>query len=480
MYSANVPQSLRRSSRVPTALPILVTTLDGSPFSEVCETLVVNAHGCLMLSPTKLDAGVPLRFHTREGRETTAHVVSCQPIGAEHQAWRLGARLDRPENFWGLKECPKDWSLPAVIVQTRPPQNSSPTFLPAHQMAAPMSVPTEAMIDRAARQLEDRVKRMIAESVRPLQSEVETLREQLAERQARPPRFEVSLSSIPPELEQQLEARLKRNLEPKALEEARQQYTNLLAAAKATIDQKTREGYEDFLQRVGHELEVVEKRGHDISEHLSETTREHLRRGLDDFREKLHEGGNSLKRLSDELLQFVQDSVSAEHSARLAELEQLRSVVTLESARLHEHIEYLDVRIRNLDESVRSMESGLDKRLSKMSSNTVKDARGQMESAGNDILEEWTARGAAAAANQVDEASGKMRTVQEEIVASGHESLRIQATNALQDFENSMEELARQSVERWRLKLAGGLHGLAKSLGEQFQLQAGSDDERER
>jgi hypothetical protein len=478
MHSANVPQSLRRSSRVPTALPILVTSLDGTQFSEVCETLVVNAHGCLMMSPVKLDSGVPLRLHSKEGREATAHVVYCQPIGSEDHGWRLGAKLDRPENFWGLQNCPKDWALPTVMVQTRPPQTFPPTILPAHHMSGP--IPSEAMIDRAARQLEERVKRMIAESMGPLQAEVTAVREQLAERQARPPRFEVSLSSIPPELEQQLEARLKRNLEPKALEEARQQYTNLLAAAKATIDQKTREGYEDFLQRVGHELEVVEKRGHDISEHLSETTREHLRRGLDDFRQKLMEGGNSLKRLSDELLQFVQDSVSAEHSARLAELEQLRSVVASESARLHEHIEYLDVRIRNLDESVRSMESGLDKRLSKMSSNTVKDARGQMESAGNDILEEWTARGAAAAANQVDEASGKMRTVQEEIVASGHESLRIQSTNALQDFEHSIDEVARQSVERWRLKLAGGLHGLAKSLGEQFQLEAGSDQETER
>jgi len=476
MYSSNVSNSLRRSSRVPTVLPVLVTTLDGSPFSEVCETLVVNAHGCLMVSPAKLDTGVPVRFHTKEGREATAHVVSCQPIGEESQAWRLGARLDRPENFWGLKDCPRDWALPSVVVQTRPPQSLPSTVLPAHTMPAP-GAPTDAMIERASRQLEERVKRMIKEFVQPLEAEVATLREQLAERQARPPRFEVSLSSIPPELEQQLETRLKKNLEPRALEEARQQYTNLLAAARATIDQKTREGYEDFVQRVGRELEVVEKRGHDISEHLSETTRQHLRRGLEDFRQQLLEGGNSLKRLSDELLQFVQDSVSAEHSARLAELEQLRSAVTSESARLHEHIEYLDVRIRNLDESVRNMEAGLDKRLGKMVSNTVKDARSQMESAGSDILEEWTARGAAAAANQVDEASAKMKMVQEEIVASGHESLRIQVTSALQEFERSMEEVARRSVEHWRLKLAGGLNVVLRSLGDQFQLQAGSDEE---
>ncbi len=517
MHSANIPQSLRRSSRVPTAVPILVTSLDGPQFSEVCQTLVVNAHGCLMLSPVKLDSGAPLRFHTKEGREATAHVVSCQPVGSDTHNWRLSARLDRPENFWGVKNCPKDWALPSVLVQTRPPQSVSPNtlpahhlpaqHLPAHQMTLPArqtsEAPTEAMIDRAARQMEAHVRQLIeekvaekiqekikeeiegkieekiAESVSPLQAEIASLREQLAERKAKPPRFEVSLSSIPPELERQLETRLKDNLAPRALEEARQQYTNLLAAAKAAIDQKTREGHEDFLRKVAEELKGVEKRAQDISMHISGSAREHLHRGLDGFHEQLVEGGNSLKRLSEELLQFVHDSLHTEHGARLAELEQLRATVAAESSRLHEHIEYLDVRIRNLDESVRTMESGLDKRLSQMSSNTVKESRRQLESVGNDILEEWTARGAAAAANQVEEATAKMKTVQEEIVATEHESLKNQAANALQDFENSMEEAARGTVERWRLKLAGGLQVLAKSVGEQFQLGSGSDKERE-
>jgi DNA repair exonuclease SbcCD ATPase subunit len=369
--------------------------------------------------------------------------------------------------------------------------------LPARQ---PSEAPTEAMIDRAARQMEAHVRQLIeekvaekiqekiqeeiegkiAESVSPLQAEIASLREQLEERKAKPPRFEVSLSSIPLELERQLETRLKNNLAPRALEEARQQYTNLLAAAKATIDQKTREGHEDFLRKVAEELKGVEKRTQDISVHISGSAREHLHRGLDDFHQQLVEGGNSLKRLSEELLQFVHDSLHTEHGARRTELEELRATVAAESSRLHEHIEYLDVRIRNLDESVRNMESGLDKRLGQMSSNTVKESRRQLESVGNEILEEWTARGAAAAANQVEEATAKMKTVQEEIVATEHESLKNQATNALQEFEQSMEEAAHRTVERWRLKLAGGLQVLAKSVGEQFQLGSGSGEERER
>ena len=106
MHSADVPTLHRRSSRVPTAVQVLVTSLEGKHFSDVCETLVVNAHGCAILTGVKLENGIPLHFHSKEGRETTARVVSCQPIDSDHRNWRLAAKLDRPENFWGLRDCP--------------------------------------------------------------------------------------------------------------------------------------------------------------------------------------------------------------------------------------------------------------------------------------------------------------------------------------------------------------------------------------
>ncbi len=54
MQNSNVP-TLRRSSRVPIAVPILVTSLDPrANFSEVCETLEVSAHGCMMTASMKL------------------------------------------------------------------------------------------------------------------------------------------------------------------------------------------------------------------------------------------------------------------------------------------------------------------------------------------------------------------------------------------------------------------------------------------
>ena len=97
MQSENLPTALRRSSRVPAELPIRVTSLSGARFSEVCKTLVVNAHGCALQTPMRFDTGIPLRFHSDDGRETTAHVVSCQPLGSGNGSWKLAAKLDRPE-----------------------------------------------------------------------------------------------------------------------------------------------------------------------------------------------------------------------------------------------------------------------------------------------------------------------------------------------------------------------------------------------
>ncbi|HET9408403.1 MAG TPA: hypothetical protein VFO39_14270 [Candidatus Sulfotelmatobacter sp.] len=459
-----------------TSLPILVTSLEGKHFSEVCETLVVSAHGCSMLSPTKLESGIPLRFHSKEGRETTARVVYCHPAGPDHRSWRLGARLDQPENFWGLSECPPDWLIsPApkakvLQVPPKPPTTSHPKA--SDQSNQIPGWPIEIVTQR----LEAPMNRLIAEAVRPLHAEIAALKEILKQKQANPSRFEVSLSAIPPELEQQLESRLQKDLAPKVLEEARLQYTNLLDAAKTTIDRKTSEGYEQFLRRVAEELKAVEKRAQDISAHLSETTEQGLHRGLEDFRKKLLEGGNSLKRLSEELLEFLRQSVDHEYASRRGDLDLLRAVIDDESLRLREHVESLDSRIAKLDESARFLESGLDQRLSVMSSNTVKETRGQLEAVSNEMLSDWTTRSNQLLAGQLKQASEEIKSVQNQAIASGTESLKAQAANTLETFQQSLRELATASSERWRAKLDSALKALVKSVGQQFEIDAGSGE----
>jgi hypothetical protein len=477
MHNGNSPTALRRSSRVPTALPIQVTSLAGTYFSEVCKTVVVNAHGCAVLSPVKFDAGIPLRFKNKDGREATAHVVSCQPMGPDNRSWRLGAKLDRPDNFWGLSNCPEDWALPAGPLSAKLQQITSPaTTLAAPKVPSQVNLPQEAMLELVARRLEAPLRRMIAESVAPLQAQVAAVKETLARREANPSRFEVSLSQIPPELEEQMEVRLRKDLGPKVMEESRQQYAQLLEAAKSTIDQRTNEGYEDFRHRATDELKIVEQRAQEISTRMSATAQEQLRRGLEDFQQKLLDGGNSLKRLSEELLEFLQHSLNEEHNARRQDLEQVRASVAAESSRLREDVELLDGRIAKLDESARSLESGLDKRLGEMAANTVRDTRGQLESMANEALGQLTTHSAKILSDQLDEAGANMATAQKNMLTSASESLNVQAANASQAFERSMNEMARNSVERWRLKLAASLNALAKRLGEQFQLEVESGE----
>jgi uncharacterized phage infection (PIP) family protein YhgE len=441
-------------------------------FSEVCETLVVNAHGCAMRSRVKLETGVRLRLHSREGRDTTAQVVSCQPFGSDSQSWMLGARLDRPDNFWGLRNCPKDWAVAAGIpVLTARPQNPTATNSPAAPQAAkPVSQPSEVAHNQAARQTsEEQVKHVITESMRSIQAEVAALREKLLHKEANPSRFEVSLSSIPPELEQQIELRLRKGLEPKVLDEARQQSAQLLVQAQAAIDRKTTEAHERFSGRLAEERRAFEQRAQEISKHISETVRDRVGVGVNEFQQKLVEGGNQLKRLSEELLEFLQSSVNDEHNARRGELEELRAAVKAESARLHELTERLDSRIAKLSDSVRSLESGLDQRLNQMCGRAVSDTRSQLESMAGAILTELTTRSAEALGKQLDETGTKMRDIQKGTVAAVSESLDVQTRNTLQGFERSAEDMARASVERWRQKLASGLSALAKSLDEQLK-----------
>jgi hypothetical protein len=470
MDDRNTSLILRRSSRVPTSIPILVTSLDpGAHFSEVCETLVVNAHGCALRSHAKLETGVRLHLHSRDGRDTTAQVVSCQPFGSDSQSWTLGARLERPDNFWGLRNCPKDWAAAAGIpVLTARPQNGNAQVSP--QVPRPISQSSDVVPDPATRQkAEEYVKRVIAESIHPIQAEVAALREKLLHKEANPSRFEVSLGGIPPELEQQLELRLRKDLEPKILEQARQQSAQLLVEAQAAIEHKTKQAHEHFSHRLADERRALEQRAQEISTRVSEIVGERVGVGVSEFQQKLVDGGNQLKQLSQELLEFLQSSLNDEHSSRRGELEQLRAMLKAESSRLHELTEHLDRRIAKLSDSVRSLESGLDQRLNQMCGRAVSDTRSQIESAASAILTELTTRSTQALGSQLDETSANMRSMQKGIVASVSESLDVQARSALQGYEQSMEELARASVERWRQKLAGGLSALAKSLDEQLQ-----------
>lgn len=474
---ANSPTIPRRSSRVQAAVPILVTSMDNTHFSEVCETLVVNAHGCALLTRVKFAAGAPLHFHSKDGRETTARVVTCQAVGYGNQGWKLGAKLDRPDNFWGLQNYPQDWALPAA---------STAASLPPAPAASPSRVlrqvtpSTSSPLGAVAPHIEVHMKEMIAETIRPLQEQIVALNQRLEQRDAHPSRFEVSLSSIPPELEHQLELRLRGYLGPKLQEEARQQSAHLLQAATAAIEQRTTQGYESFLHRSEEELKVVEKRAEEISARISANAREHLSSGLDTFQQKLLEGGKALKRLSEELFAYLQQSLKEEHDVRREELEQLRTSVAAESSRLREEIQYLDSRITKLNDSAQRLESGLEERLHELASRTTTSARAELEKLANEMFEQITERSANELGDRLKVARENLETMHTGLVTYVRESLKSQSQESLQSFERSMEAVAADCVERWRTRLADGLKALAKTMGEQFELDTESATEPHR
>jgi len=104
-------------------------------------------------------------------------------MGPDGQDFRLGAQLDRPENFWGLESCPDDMAgsskCPRPPLNT-PPKNCrpSPLFCTSRQNSFPAS---RDVLDKLEEQLsEDRLRGILAKLVRPMQAEVTELREKLA------------------------------------------------------------------------------------------------------------------------------------------------------------------------------------------------------------------------------------------------------------------------------------------------------------
>ncbi len=189
-------------------------------------------------------------------------------MGPEGRSFRLGAQLERPENFWGLESFPDDWKvveMPApagqrvldnmsdntpLTISEKPPAES----IVVRQSVYPSQTPARAtreILDKIEEKLsEERLRGVLAKFVQPLQMEVTELREKLASN-AKRNRFEVSLGYIPPEFEEKLWERLRQDLGKRVLEQTREQSAEILGSAKTAIEQKISAESTDFRQRLG-------------------------------------------------------------------------------------------------------------------------------------------------------------------------------------------------------------------------------------
>jgi len=445
MRAQNLPD-LRRSSRLPIALPILVTCID-SGFSEVCETLVVSAHGCALRSSAKLNVGVPVQFQSKDGRWTMAHIVDCQPIDADQQSWKLGARLDQPDNFWKLETCPDDW-------------------------AQPSEVSVRADQARGKRLSEyARFRAVIAEFVDPLQAEIKELREKLAQAPPRRSQFDISLSHIPAEVEEKLLMRLREELGAQVLRQTRQQSEEVLETAKEAIGRRITEAHSEFREQVGQDLQAVEQRAQGFSQEITDGVQKHLVSGAERFQKQVVEAGIRLERRSEELLRSLQQRLSEEHDMYRREMEKVQAAVASESSRLQAQNAELAARMAKLDESARQLESDLDGRLVQMGSDIIAGARTQLEKALDVVLRELGTRNSQELSKHLEDACEHLQSVQQGIEGSISQLLKTQVAGSLLSFGQTMEELAQDSVGRWRQALAKDFSSLANMLGGQFRLE---------
>ncbi len=112
----------RRSSRVFMRVRVVAAgkNLDGRKFREVCETIVVNAHGGLLYlnQPVENGALVVLNSpHTQE--ELECRVVYLGEAGDKGQ--RVGVEFLTPApHFWGVDFAPADWPSRPVVTPPQP------------------------------------------------------------------------------------------------------------------------------------------------------------------------------------------------------------------------------------------------------------------------------------------------------------------------------------------------------------------------
>ena len=468
MPAPNGHSVIRRSSRVPIQVPVLVTSMEpNTQFSEVCETLVVNAHGCALRLPLKLNTGSALRLHGRGGQEATAYVVFCQPDG---QGFRLGAQLDRPENFWGLESCPDDWrvlEMPAPAAQ-QPPKKLAAKSAVLHQPHTPSRVPRD-VLDTVKEQLsEDRLRGILAKFVQPLQTEVTELRERLAAN-AKRNRFEVSLGYIPPELEEKLWERLRHELGTRVLEQTRQQSAEMLGSAKTAMEEKIGAALTEFRHRLAGELHAVEQRAQLLSKELTTTTQQHVRVGIEKLQRQALETGANLDIQGEKLLCSLQEQLAESHEVHRRKIEQAQADAAAKAFQLQSEVSDLGRRMAALNESVRRLESDLDAHLERIAAEIISGAEAQIESAGALALKNLQARGSNEIETRLSEMCGHLRTIQNRIEDSFSASVTARGEDVVLSTAQQFEELAQQSTEKWRLALAKDLNSVANVLGQQLR-----------
>jgi hypothetical protein len=127
--------NLRRSQRVCLSVPVVVVKSDPgrTPISEETRTLIVSAHGALLVLGMPLQAGDLLTLrHGKTQEELVCRVVNFGPEQLSKK--EVGVEFEQPSpRFWRIAFPPADWSPrgPDSKPLTPRPPSSRPPQRPA-------------------------------------------------------------------------------------------------------------------------------------------------------------------------------------------------------------------------------------------------------------------------------------------------------------------------------------------------------------
>jgi len=102
----------RRSTRLSIAIPITISGKDasGASFRENVHTLVVNAHGAMIVTCHQLAVGAEVLIENRAlVRSTRANVAFVGKEPGPSGLLEVGVQLPEAQNIWGIQFPPDDW-----------------------------------------------------------------------------------------------------------------------------------------------------------------------------------------------------------------------------------------------------------------------------------------------------------------------------------------------------------------------------------
>jgi hypothetical protein len=234
----------------------------------------------------------------------------------------------------------------------------------------------------------------------------------------------------------------------------------------------------EFRNRLSGELHTVQQRAQALSQELTLTTQQQVRLGVQQLQRQSQETRGRLETYGEELVSSLERRLSDSHNAYRREMEQMQADSAAKASQLQIEVTDLGRAMGALNESVRRLEAELDGHLQHLAEEILADTRKQMESTVAAAIKEVQTQAGNEADKQVDEICSHLRTIQNRIEKSFAGSLKIQGEETAQAAGQQIDELAQQSVERWRLALSRDLNSVARALGEQLREEIASEGER--